>query len=126
MLAGDVDHAIGFCSNRISTKFQWPARRSDGVVTSPDAMPMGTWIRLRSDADTSGFGPGRQHRRRGLREHGAILTDTCAHPFHLLAENSSGWNDDDLQAAAHAWTRTTSRSSTPHSMRADTTSLRIR
>ena len=125
VLAGDVDHAIGFCSNRISTKFQWPARRSDGLVTSSDAMPMGTWIRLRSDADTSGFGPGASTVARALREHGAVLTDTCAHPFHLMAENSSGWNDSDLQAL-----RTLNANDfevvDSASMRADTTSLRIR
>ena len=96
--AGDVSHAIGFCSDRISTEHQWPARRSDGKVSSPDAMPMGTWIRLRADASTKGFGPGASTVARALREHGAILTDTCSHPFHLMAENSGEWNDDDLQA----------------------------
>lgn len=98
VLAGDVPHAIGFCSNRISTQARWPAKRSDGVVDSPDAMPMGTWIRLKAGADTSGFGPGASTVARALREHGAILTDTCSHPFYLMAENSGEWNDDDLQA----------------------------
>jgi hypothetical protein len=98
VVAGEVAHPVGFCSNRISTTYQWPARRSDGVVSTPDAMPMGTWIRLRSDADLRGFGPDARTVARALREHGAILTDTCSHPFFLMAENSAAWNDDDLAA----------------------------
>jgi hypothetical protein len=95
---GDVRHPIGFCTDSISTAHQWPARASDGRVDSPSAMPMGAWIRLRSDADLAGFGPGARTVARALREHGAVLTDTCSHDFHLMAENSSRWNDDDLQA----------------------------
>ena len=98
VVEGDVRHPIGFCTDSISTAHQWPARASDGRVASPSAMPMGAWIRLRADADLSGFGPGARTVARALREHGAVLTDTCAHDFHLMAENSSRWNDDDLQA----------------------------
>lgn len=93
--AGRVDHVIGFCSDRISPTHQWPAAASDGV--DPAAMPMGTWIRLRSDVDTSSFGRGSRAVAEALREHGAVLTDTCAHRFHLFAENSPEWNDADLQ-----------------------------
>lgn len=93
--AGKVDHVIGFCSNRISPDYVWPASASDGV--DPSAMPMGTWIRLRSDIDTSSFGPGAQAVAEALREHGAVLTDTCAHDFHLFGENSPDWNDADMQ-----------------------------
>jgi hypothetical protein len=93
--AGEVDHVIGFCSNRISPEHTWPASASDGVDAA--AMPMGTWIRLRSDVDTSSFGPGAQAVAEALREHGAVLTDTCAHDFHLFGENSPDWNDADLQ-----------------------------
>lgn len=93
--AGRVDHVIGFCSDRISPAHQWPAAASDGV--DPAAMPMGTWIRLRSDVDTSSFGPGSQAVAEALRERGAVLTDTCAHRFHLFGENSADWDDADLQ-----------------------------
>jgi hypothetical protein len=93
--AGRVDHVIGFCSDRISPAHQWPAAASDGV--DPAAMPMGTWIRLRSDVDTSSFGPGSRAVAEALRERGAVLTDTCAHRFHLFGENSADWDDADLQ-----------------------------
>lgn len=95
---GSVDHVIGFCSDEISTAHQWPARKSDGVVTDPGAIPMGAWLRLRADADLSGFGPGARTVARALRTHGTVLTDTCAHDFLLQAENSDRWNDEDLQA----------------------------
>jgi hypothetical protein len=93
--AGVVPHVIGFCSDRISPAHQWPARASDGV--DPAAMPMGTWIRLRRDVDTSSFGKGSEAVAEALRERGAVLTDTCAHRFHLQAENSAEWDDADLQ-----------------------------
>lgn len=93
--AGRVDHVIGFCSDRISPTHQWPAAASDGI--DPAAMPMGAWIRLRSDVDTSAFGPGSRAVAEALRARGAVLTDTCAHRFHLFGENSPDWNDADLQ-----------------------------
>lgn len=96
--AGSVDHVMGFCTNDISTSHQWPARASDGVIGSPDAMPMGTWIRLRADVDLSGFGADARTIARALREHGAVLTDTCAHDFYLMGENSTRWNDASLAA----------------------------
>jgi hypothetical protein len=93
--AGRVDHVLGFCSDRISPAHQWPAEDSDGF--DPAAMPMGTWIRLRADVDTSSFGPGSRAVAEALRERGAVLTDTCGHRLFLQGENSSEWNDADLQ-----------------------------
>lgn len=97
---GRVDHVIGFCTDDISTAHMWPARASDGRVESPDAMPMGTWIRLRADVDVSRFGAPAATVARALREHGAVLTDTCAHDFYLMGENSPEWDDAGLAALA--------------------------
>lgn len=96
--AGEIPHVLGFCSDSISTSHVWPARRSDGKVASADAMPMGTWIRLKSTAKTAGFGPSARAVVTALRERGAVLTDTCGHDFYLQAENSAAWDDADLKA----------------------------
>lgn len=93
--AGKVDHVLGFCSDRISPQHQWPARASDGL--DPSAMPMGTWLRLRSDVDTSSFGPGARAVAEALRTRGTVLIDTCGHRFFLHGENSGEWDDADLQ-----------------------------
>jgi hypothetical protein len=90
---GRVDHPIGFCSDRIGTGFIWPARNSDGLVRSTDAMPMGAWLRLRGDVDIEQFTGQARTIVEALREHGTLLTDTCGGRFALLAENSVNWID---------------------------------
>lgn len=95
--AGRIDHPIGFCSNVVGTGHVWPAQASDGPIDSPDAMPMGSWLRLRADADLSELGPQAMVVADALREHGAVLTDSCPHTFNLLGENSALWADSDLE-----------------------------
>lgn len=96
--SGVVPHVLGFCSDSISTSHVWPARDSDGKVASPNAMPMGTWIRLKATAKTTGFGPSAQAIVTALRTRGAVLTDTCAQDLFIQGENSTAWNDADLRA----------------------------
>lgn len=95
--AGSIDHPIGFCSNAIGKGYVWPARASDGPVDSTDAPPMGSWLRLRADADLSELGPQAKVVADALREHGAILTDSCPHDFYLLGENTSMWTSTDIE-----------------------------
>jgi hypothetical protein len=59
-------------------------------------MPMGTWIRLGSKIDPSSFTGGTRVIVEALQTRGAILTDSCAHQFSLLAENSADWNNTDM------------------------------
>ena len=94
---GRIDHPIGFCSNVVGTSHVWPAQASDGPIDSPDALPMGSWLRLRADADLSELGPQARVVADALREHGAVLTDSCPHPFYLMGENSALWADSDLK-----------------------------
>lgn len=96
--AGEVPHVMAFCSNRISTRSVWPAKASDGAVDSTGTIPMGAWVRLRSNVDTSRFGPQAKVVAAALRERGAVLTDTCGHRFHLMAENSGEWNNADMDS----------------------------
>ena len=96
--SGTIPHVMAFCSQntRISTSSLWPARKSDGFNTAADAMPMGTWIRLGSNIDPSSFTGGTRVIVEALQTRGAILTDSCAHQFSLLAENSADWNNADM------------------------------
>ena len=96
--SGTIPHVMAFCSQntRISTSSLWPARKSDGFNTAADAMPMGTWIRLGSKIDPSSFTGGTRVIVEALQTRGAILTDSCAHQFSLLAENSADWNNADM------------------------------
>ncbi len=96
--SGTIPHVMAFCSQntRISTSSIWPARKSDGFNTAPDAMPMGTWVRLGEGADPESFSGGARVVVEALQTRGAILTDSCAHQFSLLAENSSDWNNADM------------------------------
>jgi hypothetical protein len=96
--SGTIPHVMAFCSQntRISTTSMWPARKSDGFNTAADAMPMGTWVRLASSVNPSSFSGGTRVIVEALQTRGAILTDSCAHQFSLLAENSPDWNNADM------------------------------
>lgn len=94
--SGEVPHVMSFCSDTISGDSVWPARMSDGRAGDA-AMPMGTWIRLGDHVDAGSFPPGAAAVVRALRTRGAVLTDSCAHRFSLLAENSAAWDDEDMQ-----------------------------
>ena len=54
----------------------WPALGGDGTSSDPDAPPMGSWLRLRPDADLTGLGPQALVVARALQEHGVIAQDT--------------------------------------------------
>ncbi|MEX0768419.1 MAG: hypothetical protein WD029_08110, partial [Microthrixaceae bacterium] len=96
--SGSIDHVMAFCSQntRISTRSVWPARKSDGLNTAADAMPMGTWIRLGKNVNPDSFTGGTKVIVEALQTRGAVLTDSCAHQFSLLAENSADWNNSDM------------------------------
>lgn len=89
---GSLAHPVGFCTDELAPRSVWPARRSDGRSTHPDAPPMGVWLRLRADVDTSGFTGQAAVIVNAMRRNGLILTDTCAHQMSFMGENSSGWD----------------------------------
>lgn len=94
--AGRIDHAITATLETIlADEVVWPAMGTDGRSSDPDAMPMGTWLRLRDDVDTSRLGPQAQVVARALREHGAIINDTGP-GFVLQGEPDLRWDDEDI------------------------------
>jgi len=97
--SGRIDHVLGVSLPSISNLAPvWPAISGDGRSTNPDAPRMGTWLRLRGDADLSGLGPDARLIAEALQQHGAVLGDTGPpDTFVLVGENDSRWNDADLR-----------------------------
>jgi len=75
--SGEVDHPLSFVLPAIrSTDPRWPARRTDGTSTAPDALPMGAWLRLQAGVDTTAFPPAVRTVAEALKAHGAVLADS--------------------------------------------------
>lgn len=96
VVAGKVDHVVGFCTTELHPGAVWPARASDGKSTNPSAIRTGAWLRLKAGTSTSGFTGQARPVVEALRTHGAVLTDTCGQKFALMGENSTAWNDAEL------------------------------
>ncbi len=95
--AGSVDHVIWAASPEISsTRHVWPARATDGLSDDPDAPPMGTWLRLREDADLSGLGPQAQVVAEAMQRHGILLMDTSGQAFAIRGTPDGRFDRDDL------------------------------
>ncbi len=95
--AGRLDHVLGITLPNISNQGAiWPASGSDGRSSDPNMPRMGSWFRLRADADLSGLGPDALLIARALQRHGAILGDTGPAHLSLLGENDARWNDADI------------------------------
>ncbi len=95
--AGDIDHVLHMSLPTISSASPvWPAMRTDGRDPNPANAPMGTWFRLRADADLSGLGPQALVVARALQQHGAVLTDTGHNGATIVGEPDDRWNDLDL------------------------------
>jgi hypothetical protein len=75
--AGRIDHVMLFSMPRVkSTEPLWPAKRTDGIATEADAIPMGAWLRLRADFDLAPLPRAAQIVARALQRHGLLLGDT--------------------------------------------------
>lgn len=95
--SGDVDHVLHMSLPTISSAPPvWPAMRTDGRDPNPANVPMGSWFRLRADADLSGLGPQALTVARALQQHGAVLTDTGHNGATIVGEPDARWNDVDL------------------------------
>lgn len=95
--SGEIDHMLQIALPVIAnTAPVWPASDTDGRSESPDAPPMGTVFRLRSDVDLSGFSPDALTIARALQDHGAVLGDTGP-SLGIAGENDPRWDDGALR-----------------------------
>ena len=97
--AGEIDHAIRFTAPRTANAYVWPASHKAPTGGASDP-PMGAWFRLKASFDISGFSAQNQVILRALKKHGMVLADNGSSWF-MSGAPDPGWNDDDLQPAAH-------------------------
>ena len=93
--AGRVDHAIRITVPRTQKSFIWPARHFASSRTDVNLPPMGLWLRLRADYDTSGFPREAKIVLDALKQHGAIVSDNGS-AWYLSGAPDERWNNDAL------------------------------
>lgn len=76
--AGRIDHALALAVPEVTPeKFVWPATRTDGDSTSPNAIPEGTRFRLprRLRIGSLGLPPAARAIARAAKRHGIVIVD---------------------------------------------------
>ena len=92
--AGEIDHPIRFTVEETRDEYVWPARHQAGQP-GDELPPMGLWLRLRADFDTSGYPEELQVILRAMQEHGLILADNGSSMFFSGAPDDR-WDNDML------------------------------
>jgi hypothetical protein len=93
--AGRIDHAIRITVPRTQKAYVWPARHFASSRTDVNLPPMGLWLRLRADFDTSGFPPPARVVLEALKQHGAIVADNGS-AWYLSGAPDERWDNDAL------------------------------
>jgi hypothetical protein len=93
--AGRIDHAIRITVPRTRKAYVWPARHFASSRTDASLPPMGLWLRLRADFDTSGFPREAQVILEALKQHGAIVADNGS-AWYLSGAPDERWDNDAL------------------------------
>lgn len=95
--SGSINHVIAVAFPKTSNlPAIWPATRSDGRNTDPNAPRIGTWLRLK-DVDLDQFGPTAKVVVRALQKHGALIQDTNLADIAISGENDPRWDDADMR-----------------------------
>ena len=92
--SGEIDHAIRFTVEKTRDEYVWPARHQAGEPGA-DLPPMGLWLRLKGDFDTSGYPEELQVILKAMQEHGLILADNGTSMFVSGAPDER-WDNDML------------------------------
>ncbi len=95
--SGRIGHTIAMAIPKIKKSPPvWPAFGTDGRSTDPNAPAMGTWMRLKPNADLSSLGPQARVVAEALQQHGAVVTDTNHGGMAMGGEPDTRWDDADL------------------------------
>jgi hypothetical protein len=94
--AGEIDHAIRFTAKETRDQYVWPARHRAGKA-GPNLPPMGSWLRLKSGVDISGFPEPVQVILRAMKVHGLILADNGSSMFFTGVQDER-WDNEVLSA----------------------------
>ena len=92
--AGEIDHPIRFTLEETRDEYVWPARHEAGEP-GDDLPPMGLWLRLKADFDTSGFPEKVRVILRAMQKHGLILADNGSSMF-ISGVPDDRWDNDTL------------------------------
>jgi hypothetical protein len=90
----EIDHAIRFTVEKTRDEYVWPARHQAGEPGA-DLPPMGLWLRLKADFDTSGYPEEVQVILRAMQEHGLILADNGT-SMYVSGTPDDRWDNDML------------------------------
>jgi len=98
---GSVNHAVRFTEGLAGILFgaiRWPASATAGGCSAcPNAMPMGTRLRLKASFNVSGFSAPAQAMLNGLKKYGMILADTGSN--NAIQTSTDLWDDPSVSAA---------------------------
>jgi hypothetical protein len=92
--SGEIEHAIRFTVEETRDEYIWPARHQAGEPGA-DLPPMGLWLRLKADFDTSGYPEELRVILRAMQKHGLILADNDTSMFVSGAPDDR-WDNDML------------------------------
>ena len=91
---GEIDHPIRFTVEETGDEYVWPARHEAGEP-GDELPPMGLWLRLKADFDTSGFPQDLRVILRAMQKHGMILADNGS-PMFVSGVPDDRWDNDTL------------------------------
>ena len=92
--AGEIDHPIRFTVEETRDEYVWPARHEAGEP-GDKLPPMGLWLRLKADFDTSGYPEELRVLLRAMQKHGLILADNGSSMF-ISGVPDDRWDNDML------------------------------
>ena len=95
--AGVIPHALALnIPWALPTVYSWPAQRTDGTSTDPNAIPEGARFRLDPtlDIDALNLPPMTRMMAKAVQRYGMIVRDQTGHAISFFAENPSQFGTD--------------------------------
>jgi hypothetical protein len=92
-----IRHAFRFTVSR-SRGHVFPASHTASTSSSPDALPMGARLRLKSGKDISGYPPEVRRIFQAMKTYGLILADNGT-DMYITGTHDTRWNNDVLNPA---------------------------
>lgn len=100
--AGVIPHALALnIPWALPNVYSWPAQRTDGTSTDPDAIPEGARFRLDPDLDIDRLDlpPMARMMATAMQRYGMIVRDQTGHAVSFFAENSAQFGTDPYTGA---------------------------
>jgi hypothetical protein len=95
VVAGAINHALRFTTNRTRDAYVYPARHYAGESTSTSLPPMGLRVRLKASVDLSSYSSQARVIAEALKRYGMILADNGS-PWYISGMSDPAFDDDVL------------------------------